>query len=309
MIEKIGEIINLHLPYYFHTDVPPEQSKLAYYLSTPIADLGAKLTHTKITGSLPNEGPALIVFNHLSGKDIPVAVWLAIQYGRGCTMVAKRTIINPGAPESEQAVKRRTDGSTDRKPYNELSFKEKLIRQLIAQYTRQFGPIPVDVGMANRKGLKELLDGVYETVSHDQLVGIFVEGTRRPALDLMDIMEGVGLIGDYLLKKGLDVPIIPVGLSGTDGSICTPITIHIGDKYQLSEIPILNGLTRRESITLYVRDSIGPLVEDYSRIPAWLLHKEYGMSKDELRSFYDKGVNLYALYDLLRNRNKVYSFK
>lgn len=256
------------LPYPFNIKYETAQhNKFAHLASIPFAEIVSLLSRTSVTGSMPLEGPAIIVSNHISWKDPLILHWLALKTaGRTIRTMARRTLADPSAKESELALSRRTQ-------HDHLNTKGTLKRLvqhfLIAPYIKSFNPILVDIG---RNSLGSLREAIKE-LKQERMVGIFIQGTRKPKLDLLDIMDGAAV----LAQRMPGVPIVPVGMSGTDGGLTKHIALNIGPTFTAEEIPLLKGQDRTRQISLYIADRVAELVEDLSLVPAWWLHRKCGM--------------------------------
>lgn len=257
------------LPYPFNIKYETARhNKFAHLASIPFAEMASLLSTTSVTGSIPTEGPAIIISNHISWKDPFILHWLALRTARRTIRtMARRTLADPSAKESELALSRRTQ--QDHLNTTRGILKKLLRHSLIAPYIKSFNPILVDIGGNSLGSLREAI----KELKQERMVGIFIQGTRKPRLDLLDIMDGAAV----LAQRVPGVPIVPMGMSGTDGGLTKHIALNIGPTFTAEEIPLLKGQDRTRQISLYIANRIGELVEDLGLIPAWWLHRKCGM--------------------------------
>jgi len=184
------------------------------------------LTRWQVSGreNIPEEGPVLVVSNHLSLADPPL---LNIVLDRPVRFMAKKNLFR---------------------------FK------VIGNFMRGLGAFPVYRGRPDRKAFRQA-----EQVLADGLtLVIFPEGTRSRSGQLRHAFPGPTLIA---LRSG--VPIVPVGIAGTDklehgiGILTRPrVTVNIGRPFHLP--PNAKELTKTER-TAYMMAHIAELLPENYR--------------------------------------------
>jgi 1-acyl-sn-glycerol-3-phosphate acyltransferase len=125
--------------------------------------------------------------------------------------------------------------------------KEELFRHRWSRFwVRNFGAFPVHRGVPDRKALSE----AEHRVKQGFALIMFPEGKRSSTIQMQAAFPGSALIASRL-----DVPILPVSISGTEklkrltGWLCRPrITVNIGEPFRLP--PAEGKLTRAELIRL-----------------------------------------------------------
>lgn len=137
---------------------------------------------------LPRSGGVLVVSNHMSYWD-PVVV--------GCAL--------------DRPVR--------------FMAKAQLFRiPLLGPAIRALGAFPVVRGSPDRQALRQAL----EILGHDQVVGIFPEGTRSHSGQLLEPHLGAAMLA---LRAG--VPVLPVAVINTRG-IFGKVRVHIGKPMRFS---------------------------------------------------------------------------
>ncbi len=159
---------------------------------------------------LPQDGPLIVVANHLSNADPPlVAGWLTPALGRQMHILAK----------------------------------EALFVGPVGALLRGLGATPVRSGGSDIEAFRV----AQAVLQRGEVLCIFPEGTRSRTGMMGEARPGVAM-----LAIRLGVPVLPVGISGTDiflgrgrrlPRLRTPITVRIGRPFNLTVDP---ALTRRE---------------------------------------------------------------
>ncbi len=268
MLERLDAYKNLG----FET---PKHSKFHHYASIPFAEILLKVSRAEINGTLPNEGPAIVVANHVSLKDAFLLHLIAIlQAQRTISVFANRSRLEKGVSESEEAKAGRTQEDVG-----------GIRRSFLRWYLNGFNPIPVDIGGTtpeSRRVNMAAFKRATEELKAGRLVGIFPQGHRKPDRDLLDMMEGI----TTLVKMNPDVPIYPVGFSGTDKGLVGKIKINIGEPFTYRDIPAIYRSSRvktdeRSRIIELIADRIAEQIEDPALKSAWRL-KKLGWTKEEV---------------------------
>jgi 1-acyl-sn-glycerol-3-phosphate acyltransferase len=134
-------------------------------------------------------------------------------------------------------------GNVVRRPLWYMAMQEMFKTPVVGPLVRFCGAFPIERNSADRSALgyaEELLD-------HGQALVVYPEGRLSPDGELGPILPGV-----TLLALHAKVPVLPVGISGSDrvmpyGPTCprptlAPVRLHIGAPLDLSD---LSGLSRR----------------------------------------------------------------
>jgi 1-acyl-sn-glycerol-3-phosphate acyltransferase len=130
--------------------------------------------------NIPRTGPAIIASNHLSFSD---SFFIPVVSPRAVTFIAKAEYFDAGGLKGL---------------WNK------------AFYSRFAGAVPVDRS-GSRNATQAALDVAVQSLERGELFGIYPEGTRSPDGRLYRGRTG---IAEIALRAG--VPIIPVGITGTD---------------------------------------------------------------------------------------------
>lgn len=273
----------------------PQQARWTYELSRPMFNCQMWRHSGIVSGTLPKDGPGLILLNHAKSTDVFVAHGLPIALAhRTLRLVARKALIDPRAEESQTRLARRTEQDVSGKRYSQLNPLQKLIRQMNAFYMRQFDTIPVD-----DLNPQAALDEILQELRMGHLVGMFFQGTRRPRFDLMDDQKGAArIIANELPNLGVRVPVYPGGISGTNKGI-DHIEVNIGDPFYHDDITYEIGQHRVETARAFIRDKVGPLIVDPKLKPAWELN-QMGMNLREIKQAARAGQDLNTLVSQMK---------
>jgi 1-acyl-sn-glycerol-3-phosphate acyltransferase len=172
----------------------------AHYAALISGDLVARLRRTEVKGSLPPDGPAIVVANHSSGLDPAMLTWLGERAGRSIRIAARDTLLHPEIEEEEEVLIR--TGKKD----DLLNTTPGWKRQAMAKVIELTGnPIPVHRGKPAPSFFKE----VRQTLRSGQMFGIFLQETRSPQNDLSKAMNGAA----YIARLNPEVPTYLVGIT------------------------------------------------------------------------------------------------
>jgi len=125
--------------------------------------------------------------------------------------------------------------------------KEQLFRWPLAPLLRAYGTILVKAGGRDVEAYRAGLD----VLERGGVLGIFPEGTRSRTRTLRDALPGAAMLA---LRAG--VPILPIGIDGTDEllgrdswspRIGTRVTLQVGEPFTL-ETDARPGRHRREAV-------------------------------------------------------------
>ncbi len=286
----------------------PHQSRWTYELSKPTFNFFMTLGSATVTNGLPESGPGLVLMNHISGNDVFMAHGLPIATaGRTLRLVARKSLIDLQTQDSEKAIERRAQHDNRNKNYADLSPYGKFKRKMEAFYMSQFDTIMVDIG-GGREETQRFFGEVMGELMNDHLVGMFFQGTRRPRLDLLDDLEGAAiLLARYFPKaanQGKNIPVYPVGLSGTNGHPFRHIEVNIGHPFYYTDVPKVEEVSRIESARQLIRDRVGELVADPKMKAAWELSKR-GLSREAIEEAYQNNPSLVSVLDSIDNPTQV----
>jgi len=184
---------------------------------------------------VPRTGPAIIAANHLSAAD---EVFTPITAGRQVLYFAKAEYFTgPG-----------------------------LRGRVNAWFFREMGHVPVD--RDNPRAAADTIDVGVQLLAQDKALGIYPEGTRSPDGRLHKFRTGVARLA---LRTG--VPVIPVGLVGTDKVLIegdrhwyrSPVEVHYGPPLDFSGRAEDERSSRRlREVTETVREAVQKLSgQDY----------------------------------------------
>jgi 1-acyl-sn-glycerol-3-phosphate acyltransferase len=193
--------------------------------------LGARVT-VEIDGPLPQEGPLIVVANHISAADPPlVAGWLTKLLGRRLHILAKETLfVGP-----------------------------------VGWFLRSQGVTPVKRGGSDMEAYR----AARAVLDRGDVLCIFPEGTRSFDGVLSEPKPGVAM-----LATRESVPILPVGISGSDWflgrgkalpRLRAPIRMHIGQAFTLALDPALPRRAAMNAASDELMRRIAELVDERHR--------------------------------------------
>lgn len=164
-----------------------------------------RLTGFEVEGSLPREGPAIVVANHTSETDVLKMAYISFTSGKRVIRgVAKRDLLDLSYNEPPEVLAR-----TGKMGKFDL-LKVPVFRQLIAFTLNGIGAISVTRG--NERSIEQDRQFLFvcdEVLRSGQLLGIFPQETRVREGDLRDIKPGIGL----LVRRHPAIPVLPVSIS------------------------------------------------------------------------------------------------
>jgi 1-acyl-sn-glycerol-3-phosphate acyltransferase len=183
-------------------------------------------------GELPQDGPLIVVANHMSNADPPlVAGWLTPKLGRQMHILAK----------------------------------ESLFVGPIGAVLRRLGATPVRSGGSDIEAYRVARD----VLNRGEVLTIFPEGTRSRDGQIAEAKPGVAM-----LATRSNVPILPVGVSGTDRflgrgarfpRIGSPIKLRVGQPFTVSLDPSLPRRAAIEKASDEIMGRIAELVDERHR--------------------------------------------
>lgn len=266
----------------FETD---GQIKGVWACSLPFFQFVRLRSDMQVNGELPAIGAALIISNHISSLDPFWAYYLAAETAhRSMRAWAKKSLLDPRYKETAKSDAGRThkdkvDG------FIGLMNRLVLVPLIKSPYARSFDPIAATIGGQNREAIRE----TRKALDDDQLIWMFIQGHRRPRGDLLAYMPGAA----YLVLGRPDLPIYPVGFSGTEKGIFAPKVLNIGEHFTLNQIreevpqiATMSTTERVERLGLYMVDKIAPLLVDKKHKAAWIngraLMDQFGLGRERL---------------------------
>ena len=198
---------------------PTREGSQGVPLFTRCAALVARLVlsalarvNVEVDGELPQDGPLIVVANHMSNADPPlVAGWLTPKLGRQMHILAKEGLFVP----------------------------------VVGAVLRGLGATPVRSGGSDMEAFR-VARGFLD---RGEILCIFPEGTRSPDGVIAEPKPGVAM-----LATRTGVPILPVGISGSDRfmgrgarfpRIGTRITLKVGRPFTVA---LDTALSRREAM-------------------------------------------------------------
>jgi len=279
----------------------PSQKRWAYEISKPAFNFFMGLGDASVSGSLPASGPGLVVMNHISSNDVFVAHGLPIATAkRTLRLVARRSLIDLTVQDTQKAKERRNIDDDRDKDYSQLGLKGKIKRKLETYYMSKFDTIMTDIG---GQSSREFFAEVMRELMGDHLVGMFFQGTRRPRLDLLDDLDGAAILVTRYLSRasraGKEIPVYPVGISGTNGHAFRGVEVNIGEPFYSRDVPRIAGVSRIETARNLIRNRVGELVADPKMKAAWELSQR-GMSREEIEQVYLRNPDLVSAVELLK---------
>lgn len=229
------------------------QAVIAFELYSKVDRL---LHGTKIWGSLPTEGPILVVSMHTSSWDIAKGYEISKTGKRVMRGVARETLLNPDLQESEEVLER-TGKKSD-----PLTNAPRFIRNFIAAVLNGVDAIGVPRGASTLNALRPTIRVCTQAFENNQIVGIFIQETRVKENDLRDLMKGPA----FLARMNPDVPICPVAVY----SKRHPHKISIGQPFTANEAKLdasfRTDLDQTTALTLYIADQIANIAEEEVKI-------------------------------------------
>jgi 1-acyl-sn-glycerol-3-phosphate acyltransferase len=137
-----------------------------------------------------------------------------------------------------------------------MAKKELFHFRVIGYFIRGLGAFPVNRGQLDRKALRQ----VHQILADGQALVLFPEGTRSKTAQLQTAFPGVALIAS---RSG--VPIIPVGITGTEkikGMVWVlhrpRITVNIGRPFYP---PPVNGKLTKAELAKLTNSIMGHIAE------------------------------------------------
>lgn len=202
-------------------------------------------------GSFPHIGPAIIVLNHYSEHDGPIVLTvLKDTADRSIRTIMRHTLLDASAKEDEGVLQ-----TTGKGQDTFVATESKLKRQIKAWALRNSGAIPID---RKDTGLKpELLSLVDEALDNKELVGIYLQMTRRPERDLLDAKLGAAL----LAQKHPFTPMIPMAVYQQDSVNQTGLYIvKIGEKITFEGVT--EGITDPRRVLVFFHRALVDKIAD-----------------------------------------------
>lgn len=187
-----------------------------------------KKHHSVVEGyPLPREGTAIITGNHCSQADIYEAGLAGQKSGRLIRTVLKKSLIEKGAYESDEYLNRIGD-KKDSADYSPLS----------AFVMRGVGGIPI---LRDNPGIN-FARTCYQVLNSNQLLGIFLQGSRDEDGLLRNLEPGVAFLASK--EKYHNVPIHPIAFSKDRALLLEPLTYNqlrdnLGREIDIPELTIL----------------------------------------------------------------------
>ncbi len=145
--------------------------------------------------------------------------------------------------------------------------KEELFRSApVRAFLRWAGTLSIRrAGKAREK--QEVLDSALEVLSKGSMLGMFPEGSRS-----RDGILSQGKTGCALLAAKADVPILPVGICGTDrirgiGWLWKrpPIVVKVGKPFRVGHAQGRTGRSQRQQLTTQIMKEIAALLPPENR--------------------------------------------
>ena len=174
--------------------------------SIPLAEFLSGIRRTEVEGTLPKEGPAIVVVNHTNSWDGIVIEHLAVMAKRTIRVVARDSLINPDIIE-EQAVLERTNKVLTEEEKHPGVMKRFNRRAFAKLFVLAANPIPIHRGNPG----PEFFRNAKKVIESGQMFGMFLQETRTPQDDLSNAMSGIGLFA----RKFPDVPIYAVTITNS----------------------------------------------------------------------------------------------
>lgn len=235
----------------------PRIKKWKFALFLQAASLSATIRRLHIEGGIPEEGSALLVSNHLSYIDPILYYWVAATTARrSIRMLAKDTIVDSALEENPKELAR-----TNKEP------TPKALRYLLSFCANIGDPISINRTNPNPSTFR----AIDKVLKDEQIIGIFLQETRKPEKDLLDVREGVA----YISKRNPKVPIYPMGISGSQldlKHLFGPIDVKIDKPLN----PLQLGLNPKDKnytsiLTQILTDKVANLIPDDLK-KHWLLN-------------------------------------
>ncbi len=109
---------------------------------------------------------------------------------------------------------------------NYMAKKELFDNFFLDKLLRSYGAFPVKRGRGDMGAIKKAL----KTVKQEKVLGLFPEGTRSKPGKLKRAKPGI-----VLIATKAQVPILPIGLKGTNKPFKSELEINIGKAFTLDE--------------------------------------------------------------------------
>ncbi len=204
-----------------------------------------------------------------------------LKQGRVLTFMAKMTLSNPLAEESQFVLDRRSKKPTEKNQLQQMLAEAAY--PLVRWYNNGFGAHFVDLGNPRSRYNLQAMRGVLNDLNKGRLIALFPEGTRRPPYDLLDTVDGVVNIA----KRNPEVPIYPVGISKKkilfgESTTYQELVLEHGEE------GVIAGIMNRIALNLPVENK-----------PAWWLKNVACLPWDVISEMRDRNPDLATAVEIL----------
>lgn len=174
-------------------------------------------------GSLPKDGPLLLIGNHTGMEDVFLAFEATRERnGRLARTAVKHTLVYPREHESLKVLERTGKKGDLLNNENPLAL---LGKYPMAWLLKGLGVLPVHRGETDRAFLR----ACHNVLDNGQALGIFIQETRHEDGSLNDLRLGPAL----LAARHPDAPIVFMGFSGPPNS---QLRLNISRPYTYEEL-------------------------------------------------------------------------
>lgn len=238
---------------------------LAFKTTLVGADLISFLRRTEVEGSLPQDGPGLIIANHPDWTSIFILPWTAVHTAhRSMRVVARDTLINPQIKEDKEVLER--TGKNDFLN-NDSSKLTSIARAALGSFLGTIGnPILIHRGSPR----DETFEKIQDTLENDQLVGMFIQETRTPEWDLRNAMDGPA----FITIHNPDIPVYLLAMSHVGISLSPKnwhrphIAISLPFTYNMIQPATkLSDREKRKYVTGYIVNGMAEMLK--KQLPAY----------------------------------------
>lgn len=242
--------------FYNLVGIRKESPRVKWY-SVAAFEIYSKLDNllhgTTIEGSLPPEGPALVVSMHTRSWDMAKGYSMVKGTARRLMQgIARESLLHPDIKESEEVLERTG------KKQDSFYHAPRFVKEIVAFSLRGIDAIGVPRGAQTLSALRPTIRSCVAAFADNRVVGIFIQETRVKENDLRDLMNGPA----FLARLNPDIPIYPVAIYSKK----IPHKVSIGQPFTANEAlanpNFRTDLDQTTALTLFITDQIANIAEE-----------------------------------------------